>query len=184
MIYHSRITIWKDPVTEMQRTKALGLLWAQIRKDSCRSRMGLPDYVLLFRKPGESTDPGVVPVTHTKESFPVEQWQEWASPVWMTVDQGRTLNCRIAREEDDERHMCPLQLDTIERLVTLYSNPGDVVLSPFGGVGSEGVGALSLGRKFVGVELKPSYYDLAVKYLKEESWNPQVGLFGKKTVGG
>lgn len=154
---HSRITIWKSPVTEMQRTKAHGLLYKTLKNDSCDSRVGAPDYLLVFRKPGENPRP----VTKTPESFPVELWQEYASPVWMTVDQGRVLNREGARDNADEKHICPLQLDVIERAVTLWTNPGDLVYSPFAGIGSEGYGALSLGRKFIGSELKRSYFEQA-----------------------
>lgn len=161
-ILHSRVTVWKSPVTEMQRTKALGLLYKQLRKDSTKSRQGLSDYVLVFRTPGENQ----VPVEHTTEEFPVDQWQEWASPVWMDIDQGNTLNVRSARESNDERHMCPLQLDLIDRCVRLWSNPGETVLSPFTGIGSEGYMSLKANRKFVGFELKPSYYKTAIQNLK------------------
>lgn len=169
--FHSRVTIWKCPVTEMQRTKAHGLLWKQLRKDSSFSRQGLADYLLVFRKWAKEGD-AVDPVTHTMESFPVEQWQRWASPVWdgerfagmdalpawMDVDQTDVLNVDQAREDKDEKHMCPLQLDLIERAIVLWSNPGDVVWSPFAGIGSEGYKALQLGRRFVGSELKESYW--------------------------
>jgi DNA modification methylase len=160
-IYHSEVTIWKDPVIEMQRTKSLGLLHKQIKKDSCRSRMGNPDYVVTMRKDGENFEP----VSHTNETFPVDQWQKWASPVWMDIDQGNTLSYMQARDSNDERHICPLQLDVIERCIELWSNPGDVVLSPFAGIGSEGYVAVTRGRRFIGVELKPSYYEVAVKNL-------------------
>ena len=174
-VFHSRCTVWKDPVTAMQRTKALGLLWKQIKKDSTRSRMGLPDYLLFFRK-GDRPCPSAV--THTAEEFPVNQWQQWASPVWMDINATNTLNVRAAREDGDERHMCPLQLDLIDRAIRLYSNPDDVILSPFGGVASEGVGALRAGRRYVGVELKRSYFDRACINLDQEDNPRQVGLFG------
>lgn len=161
-IYHSRITVWKDPVVEMQRTKSVGLLHKQLKKDSAMSRAGLPDYVLVFRKPGENKEP----ISHTSEEFPVDQWQKWASPVWMDVNQTNTLNVRAAREAKDEKHICPLQLDLIDRCLVLWSNRGDVVFSPFMGIGSEGVRSIHLGRKFVGTELKSSYYKQAVAYLK------------------
>jgi len=175
--YHSRITIWKDPVTEMQRTNAHGLLYKTFRTDSARCRAGNPDYLLVFRRPGDGDDEAI-PVTHDPESFPVTTWQEWASPVWMTVEQSNTLNVAQARDDRDEKHMCPLQLDVIERAVKLWSNPGDVVLSPFGGVGSEGVGALTYGRKYVGMELKESYWRTAVANLSEADNPRQVTLFG------
>jgi hypothetical protein len=163
-ILHSRITIWKSPVVEMTRTKALGLLYKQLQKDSCRSRTGMADYLLVFRKDGENPEP----VRQTPESFPLSQWQEWASPVWMTVDQTRVLNVRAAREANDERHLCPLQLDVIDRALILWSNPGDTVVSPFMGIGSEGVCALRLGRRFIGVELKESYFAQGSGYLNAE----------------
>jgi hypothetical protein len=157
-IYHSRITIWKDPVVEMQRTKALGLLHKQIKKDSTMSRVGIPDYVLIFRKDGERNNP----VTNTK--IPVDLWQKIASPVWMDIDYGNTLQgFRNARDERDEKHIAPLQLDTIERLILLYSNEGDTILTPFMGIGSEVYQAIKMGRKAIGFELKQSYFDMAVK---------------------
>lgn len=159
-IYHSRITIWKDPVTEMQRTKALGLLHKQVKKDSTMSRVGIPDTVMVFRKDGERTDP----VTNTDLS--VELWQKYASPIWMDIDQGDTLNGRIAREEEDEKHLCPLQLPVIQRLIHLYTNPNDIVFTPFLGIGSEAYQAVKMGRRAIGFELKESYYDQAVANLK------------------
>lgn len=160
-ILHSRVTVWKDPVVEMTRTKALGLLYKQLQKDSTRSRQGMADYVLVFRAPGENAEP----VGQDAKHFPVSQWQQWASPVWMDIRQTNTLNVQQAREAADERHVCPLQLDLIERCLVLWSNPGDVVLSPFMGIGSEGVVSLRLKRKFVGVELKDSYFRTASKNL-------------------
>jgi len=160
-IFHSRVCVWRDPVVEMTRTKALGLLYKQLKKDSTRSRMGIADYVLVFRKPGENAEP----VEQRPENFPVSQWQQWASPVWMDINQTNTLNVRMAKDGADEKHLCPLQLDLIERAVTMWSNPGDVVLSPFMGIGSEGVTALKLHRKFIGIELKPSYFKHAARYL-------------------
>ena len=171
-IYHSEVCIWKDPVTAMQRTKALGLLHKQIKKDSCMSRQGIADYLVTMRKPGDNPER----VTHTNESFPVGVWQKYASPVWMDVNPSRTLNKQAAREDDDERHICPLQLDVIERAMHLWSNPGDVVLSPFMGIGSEGFVARETGRRFVGVELKKSYFDQA--RLNVLGAGKQMGLFG------
>lgn len=178
--YHSRVTVWKDPVREMQRTKSHGLLYKNIREDSTRNRVGMPDYVLIFKRPPTSPaeEEMAVKVAHTPDEFPLDQWQQWASPVWMDINQGDTLNVRIARDDADEKHMCPLQLPVIERLAGLYSNPGEVILSPFAGVGSEGVGALRLGRKFVGVELKESYFQRACLNLREEERDDQVPLFG------
>lgn len=164
--YHSRITIWKDPVVEMTRTKALGLLHKQLLKDSCRSRVGMPDYVLVFRKT-PADEKQADKVGHDARDFPVDLWQKWASPVWMDIDQTNVLNVRIARSDKDEKHLCPLQLDLIDRAIRLWSNPGDVVLSPFLGVGSEGFMALQAGRKFVGVELKREYFEQAVRNLTE-----------------
>jgi hypothetical protein len=158
---HSRITIWKSPVVEMTRTKALGLLHKQLKKDSGRSRAGMPDYLLVFRKPGDNPKP----ITHTDDSFPVSQWQEWASPVWMTIDQTNVLNAAVARQEADEKHLCPLQLDVINRALVMWSAPDDTVLSPFMGIGSEGVQSLRLGRKFIGVELKEAYFKQAVAHV-------------------
>lgn len=166
--YHSRVTIWKDPVVEMQRTKALGLLHKQLLKDSSRSRVGMPDYLLIFRKTPED-EKAVDKVGHDAKDFPVDLWQQWASPVWMDINQTDVLNVRIARDDKDEKHLCPLQLDLIDRAIRLWSNPGDVVLSPFMGVGSEGWGALRAGRKFIGVELKEAYFNQAVKNLSDAS---------------
>jgi DNA modification methylase len=154
-VYHSEVVIWKDPVTAMQRTKAIGLLYKQLRKDSCMSRQGIPDYVCTFRKDA----PNPEPVTKVSDSFPVGLWQNYASPVWMDIDQSDTLQRESARENDDERHICPLQRQVIERCVELWSNPNDVVLSPFGGIASEGYYSLRLGRRYVGIELKQSYFN-------------------------
>ena len=160
-IYASRVTIWKDPVIEMQRTKALGLLHKQVKKDSTMSRVGIPDYVMIFRKDGERNNP----VTNTDLS--VDLWQKYASPVWMDINYSNTLQgFRNGREENDEKHICPLQLDTIERLIDLYSNKGDTVFTPFMGIGSEVFQAVKMGRKGIGFELKESYYDLAKSNLK------------------
>lgn len=160
-IYHSEVCIWKDPVTSMQRTKALGLLHKTIRKDSSMSRQGIPDYLVTFRKPGENTKP----ISHTHEEFPVELWQRYASPVWFDINPSNTLQYRAARENEDERHIAPLQLEVIQRAMELWSAPGDLVLSPFAGIASEGYTAIQMGRKFVGAELKRSYFDLAIKNL-------------------
>jgi len=156
-IYASRVTIWKDPVIEMQRTKALGLLHKQVKKDSTMSRVGIPDYVMIFRKDGERTDP-------VKCNISVDTWQKYASPVWDDIDYGNTLQgYRNGRDDNDEKHICPLQLDTIERLIHLYSNEGDKVLTPFMGIGSEVYQAVKMNRRGVGFELKESYFDLAKK---------------------
>jgi hypothetical protein len=171
-IYHSEVCIWKDPVTAMQRTKALGLLHKQIKKDSCMSRQGVPDYLVTMRKPGDNPER----VTNTSESFPVQLWQQYASPVWMDINPSDTLQYRSAREHNDERHICPLQLEVIRRAVKLWSNPGDVVWSPFAGIGSEGFVALEMGRKFLGSELKRSYYGQACRNL-DRALSTNVGLF-------
>ena len=164
-VYHARTTIWKCPVIEMTRTKALGLLHKQIKKDSSLCRVGIPDYVLFFRAPGENETPIINQDTdHTKANFiPVELWQKIASPVWMDVDYSRTLNYRSAKGENDEKHICPLQLTTIERIILLYSNEGETVFDPFGGIGSTGYQALKMNRKSISIELKESYFDLNVK---------------------
>lgn len=203
-VLHCRVTIWKDPVTAMQRTKAIGLLYKQLRKDSAMSRQGFPDYLVTFYKPGSNAEP----IAHTPEQFPVAAdrnergdagWQEYASPCWTgedaTLDDARiadlverypadlmwrdinmsdTLQYRSAREHDDERHICPLQIPVITRGIDLWSNPGDVVLSPFTGIGSEGVTALRLGRRFIGAELKASYYRQAAANLAAEDGQQQM----------
>lgn len=181
--YHSRITIWKDPVIEMQRTKAHGLLWKQLRADSTYSRVGMPDYILLFRKWGEKEND--TPVTHTMEDFPVRQWQQFASPaweyesspVWWDIQQTNVLNTRQARDDKDEKHICPLQLDVIERLIELYSNKGDIVFTPFLGIGSECFVSLKMQRKAIGIELKESYFNIAVENCKSVQDDAQTSLF-------
>lgn len=160
-IYHSEVAIWKDPVVAMQRTKALGLLHKTIRKDSSMSRQGIPDYLVTMRKPGENQEF----ISHTHENFPVKLWQKIASPIWTDINQSDTLQFRHAREDDDERHIAPLQLEVIERALMLWSNEGDTVFSPFTGIGSEGYQSLKMNRKFVGAELKSSYYNVACKNL-------------------
>lgn len=208
-VLHCRVTIWKDPVTAMQRTKSIGLLYKQLRKDSAMSRQGYPDYLITFYKPGDNPER----IAHTSDQFPVAAdrnergnagWQEYASPCWTggdpTLDDSRisdllerfpdpvwwdvnpsdTLQYRSAREHDDERHICPLQIPVIVRGLDLWSNPGDVVLSPFAGIGSEGVAALRLGRRFVGAELKASYYQQACRNLLGEEG--QQDLFGSAHV--
>jgi DNA modification methylase len=168
-VYHARCTLWKNPVTEMQRTKALGLLHKQIKKDSSMSRVGIPDYVLFFRKVGVNPEP----ITHqdtdaTKSNYlPVDLWQKYASPIWYDIDYSRTLQYTTARDNNDEKHICPLQLDTIERILHLYSNEGDTVLSTFGGIGSEGYAAIQKNRKSISIELKESYFEVNVKNHKK-----------------
>jgi DNA modification methylase/superfamily II DNA or RNA helicase len=170
-LFHSRICIWKSPVTEMQRTKAHGLLHATLKKDSSDSRVGCADYLLVFKAPGKNPKP----IVKNAEDYPVSWWQEVASPVWMTVDQGNVLNKNGAKDHKDEKHICPLQLDVIERAVTLWSNPGDLVYSPFTGIGSEGYKSIQLGRKFIGSELKESYFNQACQNLTNA--NSQLSLF-------
>ncbi len=170
-IYHSRVTIWKNPVTEMQRTKALGLLHKQVHKDAAMSRVGIPDYLMVFRKPGEHKHP-----VHC--DIDVDTWQKYASPVWYDINYSNTLNGRNARGEQDEKHICPLQLDTIHRAVILWSNRGDTVLTPFLGIGSEVYESIRLGRKGIGFELKESYFNEAVKNVRSiEAESSQSTLF-------
>lgn len=157
-IYHSEVCIWKDPVIAMQRTKALGLLHKQIKKDSAMCRQGIADYLVTMRKPGENPER----ITHTDETFPVKVWQNYASPVWMDINPSNTLQRTSAREEKDEKHICPLQLDVIERGINLWTNPNDIVFTPFMGIGSEIYQALKMGRRGIGIELKESYYNQAV----------------------
>lgn len=193
-IYHSEVCIWKDPVIAQQRTKALGLLHKQIVKDSAMSRQGIPDFLVTMRKPGVNPEPisgefeefvgegmdvsreayekqATVMRANGKDPWPFEMWrsvfvwQKYASPVWMDINPNNTLQYRSARDEKDEKHICPLQLDVIARGVELWSNPGDIVFSPFAGIGSEGYQAIKMGRRFVGVELKESYYRVAVNNL-------------------
>ena len=170
-IYHSRVTIWKNPVTEMQRTKALGLLHKQVGKDAAMSRVGIPDYLMVFRKDGEHEHP-------VRCSISVDTWQKYASPVWMDIDYSNTLNAAKGRDENDEKHICPLQLDTIERAITLWTNEGDTVLTPFLGIGSEVYEAIKLRRYGIGFELKESYFNEAVRNCKSiESEINQKTLF-------
>jgi DNA modification methylase len=172
-IYHSEVVIWKDPVTAMQRTKALGLLHKTIRKDSSMSRQGIPDYLVTMRKPGINDKP----IAHTKEEFPVDLWQRYASPVWFDINPSKTLQFRSAREGDDERHICPLQLEVIERAIELWTAKNDLVFSPFTGIGSEGYTAIKMGRGFIGSELKESYFNLAKKNLEfSTKQEPQLDL--------
>jgi len=185
-IYHSEVCVWKDPVVQMQRTKSIGLLHKQVVKDSSMSRQGIPDYVCTFRKPGKNPEPvsggftsfaGDVDAFNRRENkgnTSIDIWQRYASPVWMDINQTNTLNARMGRDNNDERHVCPLQLDVIERCLQLWTNPKDIVLSPFAGIGSEGVGALRAGRKFVGIELKQSYFDAACKFLESEEREQSV----------
>lgn len=184
-IFHSEVCIWKDPVVAQQRTKSIRLLHKQVVKDSTISAQGLADYVVTFRKPGENPEPvagcfdqyiGTLPEpdrakyttpTDGRNWYSIEVWQRYASPVWMDIDQTRTLQYRAGRDERDEVHISPLQLDVIDRCVDLWSNPGDTVLTPFLGIGSEVYGAVEMGRRGLGFELKPSYFAQAVKNLAD-----------------
>lgn len=172
-VLHSQVCIWKDPVIAMQRTKAIGLLHKQLKKDSCMSRQGIPDYLVTMRKPGDNPEP----VSHTNETFPVEIWQKYASPIWTDINPSDTLQASSARDEKDERHICPLQLTVIRRALNLWSNPGDVVLTPFLGIGSEAVVALQNGRRAIGIELKPSYYQQAVRNCENVTESEQISLW-------
>ena len=171
-IYASEVVIWKDPVTAMQRTKALGLLHKTVRGNASMSRQGIPDYLVTMRTPGDVIDR----VIHDPSQYPVDKWQKVASPIWMDINPSDTLQYRSAREYDDERHIAPLQLEVIRRGIDLWTNPGDVVLSPFTGIGSEGFVATQMGRKFIGFELKESYYRQAIANLKIAA--QQNELFG------
>lgn len=172
-IFHSRVTIWKDPLIAATRTHAIGLLHKQIVKDSSMCRQGIADYVITMRKPGDNPErishpDGFTDYIGTGEIDPEkvyshQVWRRYASPVWMDIKQSNTLNRKDARESDDERHICPLQLDVIERCIALWSNPNDIILDPFAGIGSTAYTALKMGRRTVGVELKESYYEQAVK---------------------
>ena len=175
-IYHSEVCIWKNPVTEMQRTKALGLLHKQIRKDSAMCRQGLPDYVVTMRKPGENKKM----IAHTHESFPVDLWQRYASPVWMDIRQSNTLQRKSARDDKDERHICPLQLQVIQRCLELWTAPGDIVLDPFAGIGSTNYVALRMRRRTIGIELKESYYKQAVKNCNMALMEEPVSRIGEE----
>lgn len=176
VLHCPRITIRKDPVTAMQRTKAIGLLYKQLKKDSCLSRMGIPDYLVVMRKPGDNPER----VSHLPEDFPVSRWQVWAECVWHDINPSNTLQKQSARDEKDEKHIAPLQLEVIERSLTMWSNPGDVIFTPFLGIGSECYQAIKMGRKAIGCELKKSYFDQAVRNLQmaeTELKNQQSDLF-------
>lgn len=172
-IYHSEVCIYKSPVVAMQRTKALGLLHKQLKKDSAMSRQGIPDYLVTMRKPGDNPEP----ISHTDESFPVRVWQRYADPIWTDINQSDTLQYKSARDEKDERHLAPLQLKVIQRGIELWTNPGDTVLTPFMGIGSEAYMAVKMNRRAVGIELKDSYYRQAVANVKEATKQRQPDLF-------
>lgn len=176
-IYHSEVCIWKDPVIAMQRTKALGLLHKQIKKDSAMCRQGIPDYLVTMRKPGDNPEP----VTHTNSSFPVQKWQRYASPIWTDINPSKTLQYTTARDEQDERHIAPLQLEVVERAIELWTNPNDLVLTPFLGIGTEAYTALKMNRRAVGFELKPSYFRIAKQNCEAaEKVGHQSGLFAEQ----
>lgn len=179
-IFHSEHCAWKDPLIEATRTKAIGLMHKQLCKDSSMCRAGIPQYILAFRKPG----PRVEPISHPNgldyfvgENPPLhgnlshERWRRYASPVWMDIDFTRTLNYRKGRDEKDEKHIAPMSLDLIERALWLWSNPGDTVITPFMGIGSEVYCAVEMGRKGIGIELKPSYFRQAVENIKDAATN-------------
>jgi DNA modification methylase len=172
-IYHSKVTIWKNPVTEMQRTKALGLLHKQIRKDSTMCRQGIPDYIITMRKDGDNPEL----VSHTHDTFPVDVWQKYASPVWDDINQSDTLQRKSAREEKDEKHICPLQLGVIQRCIELWTNPNDIVFDPFAGIGSVPYVAVKMGRRGMGCELKGSYYEQMKKNLEIAQKESDFGQF-------
>lgn len=182
-IYHCEVVIWKCPVNEMTKTKCQRLLYKQLRQDSSFSGVGIPEYVLLFKKwasPEERESDAYKPISRPAESFPLDQWQEYASPVWpvwFDINQTNVLNTDMAREDRDEKHICPLQLDVIDRVVEMWSSPGDVVLSPFMGIGSEGYVAVQKGRRFIGVELKPSYFAVAKRNIVEAARHSATDLF-------
>ena len=179
-IYHSEVCIWKNPVVEMQRTKALGLLHKQIKKDSSMCRQGIPDFLITMRKPGENPEK----IEHTNENFPVDVWQNYASPVWMDIKQSNTLQKKNARDKNDERHICPLQLEVIQRGIELWSNPGDIVFDPFSGIGSTQYMALRLGRRAIGSELKESYFKCAVDNCNMALDEGSIYIDGKGQIGG
>ena len=173
LIHHSEVVIWKDPVTAMQRTKALGLLHKTVRENAAMSRQGIPDYLVTMRAPGEAAQR----VRHDPEDYPVDLWQRVASPIWTDINPNDTLQHRSAREHDDERHIAPLQLEVIRRGISLWSNPGDTVLTPFGGIGSEAYVALELGRNAIAVELKASYFRQLVGNLAAAVTTASADLF-------
>lgn len=180
-VHHSEVVIWKDPVTAMQRTKAIGLLHKSVRENAALCRQGIPDYLVTVRSPGEQVDR----VRHDPDDYPVSYWQKVASPVWMDINPSETLQARSAREHDDERHIAPLQLEVIRRGIHLWTNPGDVVLSPYAGIGSEGYVSLQLDRRFVGIELKDSYYRQARANLASAlQTNGQLDLSDQTTTLG
>jgi hypothetical protein len=170
--YHRRITIWRCPVREMQKTKSDRLLYKNFRTDGARTGGGMPEYVVVFRKWAEGMEE-TPPVIHDPARYPLEQWQDMAQPsyvvedLWRDTDETDTLNVKIARDEDAEKHLCPMPLDITARLIKQYSNERELILSPFMGVGSEGYVSLRNNRKFIGTELNPSYFKQAVKYLEE-----------------
>lgn len=200
--YHSRVTIWKDPVIEMQRTKNHGLLWKNFTERGEVVRQGMADYLILFRKFRDIPDVPDKQVQHkpvagkhefqgeegptswdSDRDYSIQVWQKYASPVWFDIRQTRVLNTQLAREGNDEKHICPLQLDVISRAIDIWTNPGEVVFSPFAGIGSEGYEAVRMGRKFIGIELKASYYHVACRNLEQiEDEGKNKTLFDLSTL--
>jgi DNA modification methylase len=167
-IFVNRITIRKNPQAAATRTKSHGLAFAQLRRDRSQTRPVYPDYLLLFRKPGQNTVPIISPLSDSGDQrIDNDLWIKWAEAIWDDIRETNTLNVAVARDDADERHLCPLSLDLIERCVRLWSNPGEHVLSPCAGIGSEGHSSLKLGRRFTGVELKRSYWQTAVNNLRQ-----------------
>jgi hypothetical protein len=166
-IFHGEVTIDKDPQAQAIRTKAQSLMFVQLQRDSAMSRPALADYILMFRKPGDNPE-------RIDNDVSNDLWIEWARPVWYGIRESATLNVTVARENEDERHICPLQLPLIERCIRLWSNIGDTICSPFAGIGSEGYEAIRLGRRFIGCELKPSYWTTAVDNLRRAEY--EAGL--------
>lgn len=187
--YHSEVVIWTDPVMEMQKTKTQRLLYCQLQRDASHTGIGMPEYLVIFRKwEGDGKNPE--PIRHFKteneaekaggderQVMDLEVWQKYASPVWFDIKRTDVLNGKGAKCDSDEKHICPLQLEVIRRAVKLWTNPGEIVLTPFLGIGSEAYVALQEGRKAIGVELKPSYFDQAVQNCKEAVGMDQVSLF-------
>lgn len=188
--YHSEVVIWTDPVLEMQKTKTQRLLYCQLQRDASHTGIGIPEYLLIFRKWDESKEDQEIPIKHYKNKsdarknggdesqiMDLETWQRYASPVWFDIKRTDVLNVRIARDDRDEKHLCPLQLPVIERAIRLWSNPGETVFTPFMGIGSEAYMAVKMGRKAVGIELKESYFRQAVANVKSVAEETQSTLF-------
>ena len=187
--YHSEVVIWTDPVLEMQKTKTQRLLYCQLQRDASHTGIGMPEYLVIFRKwEGDGKTPE--PIRHYKtekdaekdggdgkQVMDLEVWQKYASPVWFDIKRTDVLNGKGAKCSEDEKHICPLQLEVIRRAVQLWSNPGDIVFTPFLGIGSEAYVSIQEGRRAVGTELKPSYFNQAVANCKEAKGMDQVSIF-------